>query len=157
MLKMPNLLLLLVFIASGTAIPGFADPEAVDVADSMDFERFHATDVWSIGIGQTTSDPKGEQSESNATEQPTPLHRVADSSNSTQRAAQQSNRQRRISNPYGFSPDRSVQSATDATEGMFRNMAKQCPQGWQKDREWSTPTADGFLLHFEFHCLNHPS
>ncbi len=161
MQKMPNLLLLLASFASLAAMPGLADPDAVDAADSMDFERFHATDVWSIGIGQAKP-VRPERDLNKAQGYPTQqrsttISRVANSVNMTARAAQKAGKQRQISNPYGFDSNRSFQSAADATEVLFRNMAKQCPTGWQKDREWSTPTTDGFLLHYEFHCLNQPS
>jgi|TARA_Y100000310_G_scaffold249786_1_gene255898 hypothetical protein len=161
MMRKPNFVLLLALLAGGAAVPGLADPDAVDAADSLDFERFHATDVWSIGIGQAKPlQPDRDPSTVDAgrgEKQPTAVSRVADSSNPTLRAAQPRTTKRQISNPYGFGSGRTNQTAAQATEVMFRNMAKQCPQGWQKDREWSTPTADGFLLHYEFHCLNHPS
>lgn len=161
MQKMPNLMLLLASLAGLAALPGLADLDAVDAADSMDFERFHATDVWSIGIGQAKPvRPKRELNKAQGypTEQPSrTIARVANSNNMTARTAQKGGYPRQISNPYGFDSNRSFQSAADATEVLFRNMAKQCPKGWQKDREWSTPTTDGFLLHYEFHCLNQPS
>ncbi|HJN50599.1 MAG: hypothetical protein QGI68_10365 [Pseudomonadales bacterium] len=145
-------MLLLAIFAGWAAIPGFADPEAVDAADSMDFEQFHATDVWTIGIGQPKRDLN--EVEADPTDRKsTAISTIADSTNPTHRSVPQ----RQISNPYGFGSGRSNQSAAQATEVMFRNMAKQCPEGWQKDREWSTPTTDGFLLHYEFHCLNQPS
>lgn len=157
MLKMPNLMLLLAFFAGGITMQGFADPDTVDVADSMDFESFHATDIWLIGIGQDKPvKPKTDLYDAKvdpAEQQSTSLSRVADISNTSPHSVRRGDIQRQISNPYGFSSDRSTQSPTDATEVMFRNMAKQCPRGWQKDREWSTPTASGFLLHYEFHCL----
>ena len=149
-------------ILGATWLPGIAlsEPGAVDLADTLDFESFHATDAWSIGIGQD-----GLVAKRTETLEPRPNTEV-DTGNAILDAspampignvAIRETQHHRISNPYSQRPGAKSPTPSDATDRLFRSMAETCPEGWQKDREWTTPTTDGFLLHYEFHCLDNPS
>ena len=143
--------------SGGLLLPMLAagDPEAVDLADSLDFERFHAGDTWAIGIGQDGLMAKRTVPGEDAADTSAPAPEAAPAA-PARRVARNEVRQHRISNPYSVQRGRNRPSAVDATESLFRSMAETCPEGWQKDREWTTPTEEGFLLHFEFHCLENP-
>lgn len=44
-------------------------------------------------------------------------------------------------------------SPAHAANQLHRQMAKLCPQGWQKQREWSVPVDADFFLYYQFECL----
>lgn len=133
-------------------------PATVDMADTLDFETFHATDDWSIGIGHDGLVANRNPAPA-ATTPAEPL--AAPPPLSPRRAtgtlAQRETPRHSISNAYSLKPGKSRLSPVEATENLFRTMAETCPDGWQKDREWTTPTSGGFLLHYDFHCLDNPS
>lgn len=55
---------------------------------------------------------------------------------------------------YTLKPGNSASLSADAaTDIMHGKMAQQCPQGWEKQREWSLPVEGDYYLHYQFECL----
>lgn len=40
----------------------------------------------------------------------------------------------------------------NAINGLYRQMAKYCPNGWDKLAEWSEPSGTNYYLHYQFQC-----
>ncbi len=47
-----------------------------------------------------------------------------------------------------------LSSPQDAWVSLHQQMAAYCPLGWQLDRQWSTPNAADYYLHYEFTCAD---
>lgn len=41
----------------------------------------------------------------------------------------------------------------DVYSALVRKMARQCPRGWEKFREWVEKSAEGYIMNVEFGCL----
>lgn len=41
-----------------------------------------------------------------------------------------------------------------ALASLHQQMATYCPQGWEVDRQWSSPIAAEYYLHYEFTCAD---
>lgn len=39
-----------------------------------------------------------------------------------------------------------------ALNGLFAQMSRYCPQGWEKLKEWAEPNQGGYFLHYQFQC-----
>lgn len=40
----------------------------------------------------------------------------------------------------------------NAMNGLYRQMAKYCPEGWSKLAEWAEPSGSSYYLHYQFQC-----
>lgn len=42
----------------------------------------------------------------------------------------------------------------NAINGLYRQMAKYCPAGWEKLAEWAEPNGKHYYIHYQFQCAN---
>lgn len=54
--------------------------------------------------------------------------------------------------PFSVSENRSSGTISLAMEILYREMAQQCPHGWQKIHEWVDKPKDNFYLNYEISC-----
>lgn len=48
-------------------------------------------------------------------------------------------------------------SPSSAVNNLHQQMARYCPQGWLKIREWSVPVEQDYYLHYLFQCASEAS
>ena len=122
----------------------------VDQADSLDFESFHQDKDSTIKLWEQKK-PKAEEATplntKNNTDGNQPSDKTSNASNVSGKKFEARERYtliRSTQTPY---------SAFYVIEALHRQMAKSCPKGWEKLREWSVPVDGDFFMYYEFRCL----
>jgi hypothetical protein len=128
----------------------------VDDADSLDFESFHNDEkknnaeekksLWDKLKKKTSTKPMPLQDGTSA---------LKKTNNNTSQATKQLNNESilHIQERYTLSrSDHTPYSAFYVVEALHKKMAVQCPSGWNKIKEWSTPVEGDFFLHYQFSC-----
>ena len=109
----------------------------VDQADSLDFDSFHKP-------------PKKEAERSI-------FDFFSDSKNTPndQQPPKNNDEPLQVQQLYTLEPSKtpSQDSILSAINGLHQQMAKHCPKGWVKTREWVTPIKADHQLHYQFLCL----
>ena len=139
----------------------------VDLADSLDFKRFH--DDCDEDKGEAKQDGKQEQKQIAEKDEAAQALELDSNRNSTTGANHPTvARQSRVTetSPSPNVVGEQAQDAIDIVEpftmtggqqsayqGLLQQMAARCPQGWVKEKEWVTPAQVGYLLHHRFRCL----
>ena len=129
----------------------------VDDADSLDFESFHNIDEKSDGEKSNKNKEWlwDELKQNTRSEQPS-SESSADKPNTShisQPTTSTNNPSHSIQERYTLSrSDHTPYSAFYVIEALHKKMAVQCPSGWNKMKEWSTPVEGDFFLHYQFSC-----
>lgn len=139
----------------------------VDDADTLDFESFHKTKEDSIKIYNTETGEilagkankktvKTYQTETAGKPQqktvatPTP---TASTKINTENRASTAGQRYEIRQRYAFDESENTSDTPyTAMNALHKKMARYCPQGWIKEKEWSVPVEGDFYLHYEFTC-----
>ena len=164
------LCLLISTLLSTTALSG--DAFDVDDADTLDFESFHKTKKDSIKIydSQTgeilPSNKYNKTVKTYETETPTETaQQAAPASTATPTATtavvkpkaeetdSSAGQKYEIRQRYAIGESENTSDTPyTAMNALYKKMAKYCPQGWVKEKEWSVPVEGDFYLHYEFSC-----
>lgn len=140
------------------------DDLAVDQADSLDFDNFHISKQSDVKlydskkgtfIGQNAPSQSeiNPQSDSHKTKKDlatTPSSaskKILNDNTDTSIAPDQF----KIRQRYSLSKN-SASTPTQATNQLYTTMAKQCPNGWNKHKEWSVAVDNDFYLYYQFSC-----
>ena len=162
--------ILLSALISNATLAG--DAFDVDEADSLDFESFHKTKEGSIKIYDTDTgevlpgrnknqtvktyeaESKAEATASAKPEQQTAAKPAASQPAEKASKAEQAPGQRyEIRQRYAVGESENTSDTPyTAMNALHRKMAKYCPEGWVKEKEWSVPVDTDFYLHYEFTC-----
>lgn len=126
----------------------------IDDSDSLDFESFHTDKKSAIKVYEnkkTTTKKVYKEAVTNSTDH-------SQNNNSTKAVIEDAEdgytgiyeiRERYTLNKSIHTP----YSAFYVIENLHKQMAKLCPQGWEKQREWSVAADDDFYMHYQFQCL----
>jgi hypothetical protein len=147
------------------ALPGFAETkceDAVDMADSLDF---HAMHVECSNDPVTIYEPKSSRDKNVVTtydksEPVAPVNKksaVVEQSLSSPTSVKAAATKVIVGETAGKifnirEPFTLTGGPQSALNGLFVQMAKLCPTGWSKEREWVEPAPAGFYLHYQFQC-----
>lgn len=145
------------------ALPALATDMDVDEADSLNFESFHtdkkaAIQLWKREPKNETvrQYPAGPQSVENGAKGLVVEERLDGAvaqGRSSQQPSGQPGQRYEIRERYALGrSSHTPYSAFYVIEALHGQMARLCPQGWQKLAEWSEPVGDDFYLYYELEC-----
>ncbi len=162
------LCLLISTILSTASMAG--DAFDVDDADTLDFESFHQSNDDSIKVYDTdtgevmpgrnrnktvktyaieTTEPQTQQ----AAPEMTPRTPATAAPSKTEQPGSRTGQSYEIRQRYAVGDSENTSDTPyTAMNALHRKMAKYCPKGWIKEKEWSVPVESDFYLHYEFTC-----
>lgn len=122
----------------------------VDQADTLDFESFHKPKNNAVKIYNSETQ-QFFSSSSTSSEKTTSNLRT--SSERKYKEEVLSGQTHEIRQRYTVDEsEHTTDTANTATNALHKKMARYCPQGWHKQKEWSVPVDGDFYLHYQFRC-----
>ena len=126
----------------------------VDQSDSLDFESFHANKKSAIKIYENKKPVKKNNHQKSATNFSADDQTKASSNSATKKSEARHSGIYEIRERYTLNKSiHTPYSAFYVIESLHRKMAERCPQGWEKQREWSVAIEDDFYMHYQFLCI----
>jgi hypothetical protein len=128
----------------------------VDQADSMDFEKFHQSKNQSIkAYDSKTGEIFGIKKEKAKKHSTADTSTLSAPTNSLAEAKTTIGQRLEIRQRYAVTiSEHTTDTSYTAMDTLHKTMARHCPNGWEKQKEWSTAVEKDFYLHYAFQCRN---
>ena len=162
--------LLCLLISSSLSTYSIAgDAFDVDDADSLDFESFHtskdnAIKLYDSKTGQilpgqkdqvqkTYEEPAAAKKETVSADTEKANNQAASPGTPAITPASTVGQRFEIRQRYAIGDsEHTTDTPYTAMNALHKKMAKHCPNGWVKQKEWAVPIDSDFYLHYEFQC-----